>query len=246
MSWNNTNIRWTKKTFNPVTGCTKISAGCLNCYANEAADMKCKGGNAKYANGFDVTMHWELLDEPLRHRKPQLVFVGSMCDIFHEDVTDEFLIALFDVMRRTPQHTYQLLTKRPERMVAFAKTIEWPQNAWAGVSIENNDYVYRADLLREVEGATVRFLSCEPLLSGLPDLDLTGIDQVIVGGESGTGFRTMDVDWARDLRDRCVDAGVAFFFKQWSAIHPKQLGHLLDGTVWSEMPDGRYLEEDVA
>lgn len=245
MSWNDTNIRWTKKTYNPVTGCTKISLGCLHCYANEAADMKCKGGNAKYANGFDVTMHWELLDEPLHHRRSQFVFVGSMCDIFHADVTDEFLIALFDVMRRTPQHTYQLLTKRPERMAEFSKTIEWPMNVWAGTTIEHNDYIGRADFLRMVP-APVRFLSCEPLLGPLPDLDLTGIDWVICGGESGDGWRPMDPNWARALRDRCVEANVAFFFKQWAARMPRRLGYELDGVTWDEMPAAHRREGSAA
>ena len=244
MSFNKTDISWTSKTWNPVTGCTKISLGCYNCFANEQADDFCERGVPKYANGFDLTMHWELLDEPLHHRKPQLVFVGSMCDIFHADVTDEFLVALFDVMRRTPQHTYQLLTKRPERMAEFAKTIEWPKNVWAGTTIEHNDYVNRADFLREIP-APVRFLSCEPLLGPLADLDLTGIDWVICGGESGEGWRPMDSDWARALRDRCVDAKVAFLFKQWAARFPKKLGRELDGVIWDEMPKPAT-DEDAA
>lgn len=228
-------IAWTESTWNPVTGCTKISAGCHNCYAATMAGRLKAMGQDKYANGFEVTVHPDCLDEPRHWTRPQMVFVCSMADLFHDDVRDEFIKSVFAVMAETPQHTYQVLTKRSGRLASLAPELTFAPNIWVGVTIENNDYVHRADDLRQVPAA-VRFISAEPLLGPLADLDLTGIDQVIVGGESGKGWRRMDPDWARDLRDRCVDEGVAFFFKQYAGFQPKKLGRELDGVIWDEMP----------
>lgn len=230
-------ISWTQDTWNPITGCTKCSAGCVNCYAERQIPRLRKNHPHKYDNGFALTVHPDELRRPYRWCKPRLVFVCSMGDVFHEDVPRDFLVDLFNIMRYTTKHTYQVLTKRPDRMVEFAKSITWPMNVWAGVSIERNEYVYRADALRQVP-AQVRFISAEPLLGPLPDLSLLGIEQVIVGGESGPGWRPMEVAWARDLRDRCLDEGVAFHFKQWAGLHPKALGRELDGVIWHEMPLG--------
>jgi protein gp37 len=230
-------ISWTQCTFNPITGCTKCSAGCLNCYAERQIPRLRKNHPHKYGNGFALTLHPGELQRPYRWRKPRLVFVCSMSDVFHEDVPQDFLVDLFKVMRDTPKHTYQVLTKRPERMVEFAKSVAWPMNVWAGTTVERNDYVHRADALRKIP-AQVRFISAEPLLGPLPDLDLSGIEKLIVGGESGPGRRPMEAEWVRELRDRCLDDGVAFHFKQWAGLHPKRLGRELDGVTWDEMPLG--------
>lgn len=232
-----TKINWTRETWNPITGCTKVSAGCQNCYMFKQATRNKAMGHDKYVNEASLTLHPQCLDEPRRWRKPRTVFVCSMADLFHEDVPFEFIRQVFKVMAECGQHTFQVLTKRPERMAEFAQTIEWPSNVWAGTSIEANAYVRRADALRQVP-AQVRFISAEPLLAPLPDLELEGIHWVIVGGESGKGWRPLDPDWARDLRDQCVRGNVAFFFKQYAAFQPKKLGRELDGIVWDEMPRG--------
>jgi protein gp37 len=240
-----TEIAWSKFSWNPVTGCTKISEGCMNCYMFRDAKRLKAMGQKKYVNGTAVTLHPECLDEPKGWKQPQLVFVCSMADLFHHDVPDDFIVKVFAVMRECPQHTFQVLTKRSERMAEFAKTIEWPSNVWAGTTVENNDYVFRADHLRRVP-ADVHFISAEPLLGPLPDLDLTGIDQLIVGGESGSGWRPIEIDWVRDLRDRCLDANVSFFFKQYAGFRPKKLGRELDGRVWDQMPSVDGPNEDAA
>lgn len=229
-----TKISWTKETCNVVSGCTKCGPGCVNCYAERMAIRLQKMHPSKYPNGFDVTLHPEELDKLRRWRKPRLVFMCSMGDLFHKDVPDAFIRQVFSVMAETP-HTYQVLTKRPERMAEFAKTITWPHNVWAGTSIEDNDHVHRAEILRDIP-APVRFISAEPLLSALPALRLDGIDWVIAGGESGPGWRPVEADWIRDLRDRCITAGVPFFFKQWAGFRPSKLGDELDGRVWHQMP----------
>ncbi|PKQ16729.1 MAG: hypothetical protein CVT67_02865 [Actinobacteria bacterium HGW-Actinobacteria-7] len=238
-------IKWTESTWNPATGCTKYSAGCKNCYAERLAKRLRAMGQSKYANGFEVTVHPECLDEPRGWTKPKLIFVCSMADLFHNDVPDEFIKAVFAVMAETPQHTYQVLTKRSDRLAALASELPFTPNIWVGVTVENNDYVYRTDHLREAPAA-VRFISAEPLLGPLPDLDLTGIDQLIVGGESGQGWRPMDPDRVRELRDRCVDERVAFFFKQYPGYQPKKLGRELDGVVWDQMPRELRASEEVA
>lgn len=231
-----TRIDWADSVWNPVTGCTKVSPGCKNCYAQKMAHRLKAMGQRKYIAGFEVMTHHDALTEPLGWKKPQRVFVCSMGDLFHEDVPFEFIAEVFAVAASTPRHTYLVLTKRPERMLEYAKILSWPANVWAGTSVENNDYVHRADLLRQIP-APVRFISAEPLLGPLPDLDLTGIDQLIVGGESGPGWRPMEVEWARELRDRCIDENVSFFFKQYAELHPKALGRELNGRIWDQMPE---------
>ncbi len=228
-------IEWTDATWNPVTGCNKVSPGCKRCYAERLSKRLKATGMAKYRNGFAVTLHPDTLEIPLRWRKPRSIFVNSMSDLFHAEVPDEFIAQVFDVMTRAHWHRYQVLTKRPERVVSLNSTLPWPAQIWQGVSVENADYAHRIDLLRDT-AAAVKFLSLEPLLGPLPDLDLTGIDWVIVGGESGPGARPMQPDWARDIRDQCIDAGVPFHFKQWGGVFKKRNGRELDGRTWDEMP----------
>lgn len=230
-----TKINWTEETWNVSTGCTKVSPGCDHCYAAPMAKRLQAMGQAKYANGFRFTPHPSTLNIPYGWKKPREIFVNSMSDAFHKNMPIGFLKDIFDVMLNTPRHTYQVLTKRSDLMAALSPQLPWPGNVWAGVTIENNPYVHRADHLRQVP-AKVRFLSLEPLLGPLPDLNLDGIHWVIVGGESGPGFRTMDPDWVRDIRDRCVAADIPFFFKQWSGRSPKKLGREIDGRVWSQKP----------
>lgn len=234
-----TKIAWTDESWNVITGCSKVSAGCRNCYAERHVPRLIKSAGHRYYNGFKPTCHEDLLYKPFKWVKPRRVFVSSMGDPFHEDVPFDFLYHVFAVMELSEAHTFQMLTKRPDRMAEFAEDYGfWPDNVWAGVTIEHNDYVGRADVLRSV-AAAVKFISAEPLLGPLTDLDLSGIDQLIVGGESGPKWRPMDVDWARDLRDRCQAEGVAFFFKQYSALRPKTLGKKLDGQVWEQYPKPR-------
>ena len=228
-------IEWTDATWNPVTGCNKISPGCKHCYAERLSKRLKATGMAKYRNGFAVTLHPDTLDIPLRWRKPRSIFVNSMSDLFHPEVPDDFITQVFDVMTRAHWHRYQVLTKRPERVASLNSTLPWPAQIWQGVSVENADYAYRIDLLRDT-AAAVKFLSLEPLLGPLPNLDLAGIDWVIVGGESGPGARPMQPDWARDIRDQCIDAGVPFHFKQWGGVFKKRNGRELDGRTWDEMP----------
>ncbi|WP_345610514.1 DUF5131 family protein [Pseudonocardia adelaidensis] len=237
-------IEWTEVTWNPSTGCDRVSAGCDHCYALTLA-RRLKGmGSAKYQNdgdprtsgpGFGVTVHEETLTAPLRWRDPRVVFVNSMSDLFHARVPTEFVTRVFEVMAATPQHTYQVLTKRAMRLRRLASLLQWPENVWMGVSVENLGVAHRVDELRQVPAA-VRFLSCEPLLGPLDGLDLDGISWVIVGGESGPGARPMDPAWPARLRDMCRAAGVPFFFKQWGGPTPKAGGRLLDGRTWDEMP----------
>jgi protein gp37 len=228
-------IEWTEATWNPVTGCSKVSPGCANCYAET---LSLRYGYSKLpwtpANAEqNVVLHPERLDQPRKWKRPRLIFVNSMSDLFHELVPWDYIDRVFDVMEQCPRHTFQILTKRPERMRAIARVV--PPNVWLGTSIENDRWVKRADFLRETPQA-IRFLSLEPLLGPLPSLDLTGIDWAIVGGESGAGHRPIDPQWVRDIRDRCLEAGVAFFFKQWGGITPKAGGRLLDGRTWDDMP----------
>jgi protein gp37 len=228
-------IEWTDATWNPVTGCTKVSPGCKNCYAERLAVRLRAMGNPRYRNGFAVTLHPDQLTLPLRWRRPKRVFVNSMSDLFHEAVPDEYIRDVFDVMAKADWHTFQILTKRSTRLVALASDLPWPPNVWQGVSVESARYIWRIAGLQMVPAA-VRFLSVEPLLGAIPNLPLEGIDWVIVGGESGGGRRPMAAAWARDIRDQCGDAGVAFFFKQWGGRTPKAGGRLLDGRTWDETP----------
>ena len=231
-------IEWTEATWNPVTGCTKISAGCRNCYAERLAKRLQAMGRRNYANGFQVTTHEAALELPHVWRKPSMVFVNSMSDLFHEEIPTEFVLRVFDVMRRADRHTFQVLTKRPERLLKLDPAIEWPPNVWMGVTVELTDYVFRIENLRRTHAA-VKFLSLEPLLGPVPSLDLHGIDWVIVGGESGVGARPMHESWVTDIRDQCVKAALPFFFKQWGGVNKKKAGRLLDGRTWDEMPATR-------
>jgi protein gp37 len=230
-------IEWTDATWNPVTGCTKVSPGCKNCYAERLAVRLRAMGNPRYRNGFAVTLHPGQLTLPLRWRHPRRVFVNSMSDLFHEAVPDEYIRSIFDVMVEARWHTFQILTKRSARLAALAPELPWPPNVWQGVSVESARYTRRIADLQSVPAA-VRFLSVEPLLGAIPKLPLDGIRWVIVGGESGSGRRPMAAEWARDVRDQCVRAGVAFFFKQWGGRTPKAGGRLLDGRTWDDAPAG--------
>ena len=228
-------IEWTETTWNPVTGCTKVSYGCRNCYAERMAHRLQAMGLDKYRNGFAVTTHADVLAAPLQWRRPRLVFVNSMSDLFHEQIPVDFVQRVFDVMNRAPWHTFQVLTKRPERASALSTRLTWTPNIWLGVSIETQRWLSRLSHLAAT-GARTRFLSLEPLLGPLPDLELRAIDWVIVGGESGPGARPMNADWVRDIRDNCVSHNVPFFFKQWGGVIKKRHGRRLDGRTWDEMP----------
>ncbi len=228
-------IEWTESTWNPVTGCTKISPGCKHCYAERLAKRLKAMGQPNYANGFKVTLHPHTLPAPLKWAKPQMVFVNSMSDLFHDEVPEDFIIKVFQVMRTAGQHRFQVLTKRAERLAGLAPRLPWAANIWQGVTVENADYAYRIDQLRRVK-ASVKFLSLEPLLGPMPRLKLKGIDWVIVGGESGPGARPMAEEWALDLRDQCLAARVPFFFKQWGGTNKKKAGRELAGRLWNQMP----------
>lgn len=231
MSSTHTGIEWTDKTWNPTTGCDKVSPGCLHCYAEALTQRFPKN----FPNGFALTFHPERLEEPLRWRTPSRVFVNSMSDLFHEDVPLDFIRQVFSVIHSTPWHVYQILTKRHERLGDLASKLDFPENIWLGVSVENQNCVDRLESLRTVP-VSVRFISCEPLLGALK-LNLTGIDWVIVGGESGQKHRPMKLEWAEDIRDQCQKSGVAFFFKQVGGRTPKAGGRLLNNKIWDEMPN---------
>ena len=228
-------IEWTEATWNPITGCTKVSPGCRHCYAERMALRLQAMGQPKYANGFKLTLHEHVLELPLSWKQPHIVFVNSMSDLFHEEVPLEFIQRVLDVMRHASWHTFQVLTKRSHRLLALDSEIRWPPNVWVGVSVENEDYAFRIQDLRET-GAQVKFLSLEPLLGPLPHLDLRGIDWVIVGGESGPRARPLREEWVIDIRDQCLAAGVPFFFKQWGGSRRRRAGRLLEGCTWDGMP----------
>lgn len=230
-----TRIEWTEATWNPVTGCHQISPGCAHCYAKTFAERWRGIPGHHYEQGFDLRLWPERLEQPLRWRRPRVIFVNSMSDLFHEGIPEEYIAEVFDVMARASQHTFQVLTKREERLATLAPRLPWPENVWMGVTIENRRFVARADRLREVPAA-VRFISAEPLLGPLDGLDLTGIDWLISGGESGHRHRRVDPVWLRELRDRCQAEGVAYFFKQWGGRTPKAGGRTLDGRTWDDMP----------
>ena len=228
-------IEWTETTWNPVTGCTKISYGCKHCYAERMSKRLQAMGMEKYRRGFEVVVHESVLQEPLKWKNPSLVFVNSMSDLFHKAVPIDFVQSVFEVMNQASQHTFQVLTKRPGRVKQIDARLDWAPNIWLGTSIESERWQDRLDRLKST-GARTKFLSLEPLLGPLPDLDLTGIDWVIVGGESGPGARPMDAEWVREIRDNCVDSNVPFFFKQWGGVFKKRTGRTLDGRTWDEMP----------
>lgn len=228
-------IEWTEASWNPVTGCTKASPGCLNCYAERLAKRLQAMGQPNYRDGFRVALHPSALNAPLRWRRPQRIFVNSMSDLFHEDVPLAFIRRVFAVMAQADWHVFQVLTKRNERLAELAECLPWPDNVWIGASVENGDYVHRIEALRHVPAAT-RFISFEPLLGDVGDVDLRGIHWAIVGGESGPGARPMEPEWALAIRDQCVEQRVPFFFKQWGGVHKKRTGRLLDGRLWDEYP----------
>ncbi|MBP7049582.1 MAG: phage Gp37/Gp68 family protein [Phycisphaerae bacterium] len=231
----NSKIEWTECTWNPVTGCTKISEGCRHCYAERMARRLQAMGQLNYRNGFKLTTHAHMLEVPLHWRQPRMIFVNSMSDLFHEDVPFEFIRKVFAVMEQAPQHHFQVLTKRSERLARLSPKLPWPDNVWMGVTIENSNYTFRIEHLRQTN-ANVKFMSIEPLLEPIPNIDLDGINWVIVGGESGPGARPMRPEWAADIRDQCVAESIPFFFKQWGGINKKAAGRILDDRTWDERP----------
>jgi protein gp37 len=232
---NQSSIEWTEATWNPITGCSKVSAGCKNCYAERLA-LRLQGmGNPRYRNGFKLTLHEDLVDLPKRWRDPRLIFVNSMSDLFHEQVSLEFIRRLFATMRACPHHTFQILTKRSTRLRRLAPRLDWPTNVWMGVSVEDARVLSRVEDLRTVPAA-IRFLSCEPLIGSLSGIDLTGIDWVIVGGESGWGARPMKTEWVLEIFRACRKQKVPFFFKQWGGVRKDLTGRTLRGRTYNEMP----------
>jgi protein gp37 len=228
-------IEWTEATWNPVTGCTKISAGCKNCYAERLALRLQAMGNRRYKNGFHITLHEDVVDLPRSWRTSRTIFVNSMSDLFHKDIPLDFIQRVFATMRDCPQHTFQILTKRSDRVLAVASKIEWPRNVWMGVSVEDSRVLSRIDDLRRVPAET-RFLSCEPLIGSLAGIDLTNIHWVIVGGESGPFARPMKIEWVREIFRACRKADVPFFFKQWGGVRKDLTGRKLGGRTYDEMP----------
>lgn len=229
------NIEWTEATWNPVTGCNKVSQGCKHCYAERMAKRLQAMKNRRYINGFQVTLHHDLIDAPKKWKKPKKIFVNSMSDLFHEDVPLDFIQKIFKTMNETPHHTYQILTKRSKRAAELAPFLNWSSNIWMGVSVENEDVLYRIDDLKTIP-ASIRFLSCEPLIGPLKHLNLEGIHWVIVGGESGPGARPMTPEWVREIRDQCQRQNVAFFFKQWGGVQKYRYGRILDNKIYDEYP----------
>ena len=228
-------IEWTESTWNPLTGCTKISPGCKHCYAERMARRLKAMGQLKYAQGFKLTAHQHVLEQPLQWAKPQMIFVNSMSDLFHQNVPLYFIQKVFDVMRQASWHTFQVLTKRSDRLCQLSQSIDWPTNVWMGVSVENSDYTFRIDHLRQTSAHT-KFLSLEPLLGPLSHINLDSIDWVIVGGESGPGARPMEKKWVIDLKNQCQSADTPFFFKQWGGVRKKRNGRILQGRTWDQMP----------
>ncbi|MCW5933717.1 MAG: phage Gp37/Gp68 family protein [Fimbriimonadia bacterium] len=228
-------IEWTEATWNPVTGCTKVSQGCKNCYAERMAKRLQKMGVLRYTKGFQLTLHEDLLELPKRWKRPTVLFVNSMSDLFHEKVPLEFIQRVFQTMNECPQHIFQVLTKRSQRLHEVAHALQWTPNIWMGVSVENEKVLFRIKELCDVP-AHIRFLSCEPLLGSLCNLPLNGIHWVIVGGESGPRARPMNAEWARDIRDQCRQADVPFFFKQWGGVRKDLSGRILDGKTYDDMP----------
>lgn len=234
MSTNST-IEWTEATWNPTTGCNKISPGCTHCYAERFAERWRGISGHPYEQGFDVKVWQERLSMPLSWKKPRLIFVNSMSDLFHDQIPEEFIKEVFSVMGQANWHQFQLLTKRPKRMLEIARSIKlWPDNVWAGVSVESQAWMWRVEVLKEIPAKT-RFLSCEPLLGSLK-LPLDNLHWIIVGGESGVGARPMRIEWVREIREQCLTAGVPFFFKQWGGVQKKKYGRELDGRTWDEFP----------
>lgn len=228
-------IEWTESTWNPVTGCTKISDGCLNCYAERMSLRLRAMGNKNYMNGFKMTLHRDFLNKPMGWTKSRMIFVNSMSDLFHEDVPTSFIIKVFETMQKSSWHIFQVLTKRAERLAEIAAHLSWPDNIWMGVTVENSNYLHRIDCLRTIP-ARIKFLSFEPLLGPIHDVDLKGIDWVIVGGESGPHARHIDAEWVMSIQDKCHEYAIPFFFKQWGGRNKKKAGRLLKGRIYNEMP----------
>lgn len=229
-------IEWTESTWNPTTGCTKISSGCVNCYAEKMA-MRLKAmGTPKYANGFKLILHEDCLSEPYSWKKPKVIFVNSMSDLFHEDIPFEFIEKVFKVMNENPQHIFQVLTKRAELLLEYSPKLNWTSNIWMGVTVENFEAKRRIDYLRQTTAA-IKFLSCEPLISDLGKLNLENINWVIVGGESGPKSRPMKEDWVLDIFNQCKTIDIPFFFKQWGGVNKKKTGKELQGVIYQEMPE---------
>lgn len=240
------NIEWTEATWNPVTGCTKLSEGCRNCYASALAKRLHAMGNQRYLNGFDVTLHHDLIELPLSWKKPKRIFVNSMSDLFHIDVPSDFIKSVFDTMVKAHWHTFQVLTKRSDRLLELSSELPWPSNVWQGVSLEDKRVIHRINDLRKTP-AKIKFLSIEPLIGPLHNLNLIGIDWVIVGGESGFGARPMNLEWVRSIRDQCIEQNVAFFFKQWGGVQKHRTGRTLDGLIWDQYPDSTVqIQETLA
>lgn len=231
----NSSIEWTEATWNPVTGCTKISPGCKFCYAERMAKRLQAMGKQQYRNAFKLTLQPDSLEIPLKWKRPRVIFVNSMSDLFHRDVPDDFIVRCFEVMGQASQHTFQVLTKRPERTAELAKHLRWASNIWMGTSVETAEYCWRIRELQKVPAA-IRFLSVEPLLGPIPSLPLKGIHWTIVGGESGPSAREMKEEWVLEIKSQCVKKGVPFFFKQWGGKNKKAAGRLLEGRFWDEMP----------
>lgn len=230
-------IEWTESTWNPITGCTKISSGCRFCYAEIMARRLQAMGQPKYADGFKLTIHPDTLDEPYTWKKPRVVFVNSMSDIFHKDVPIEFIQKIFKVINDNPQHVFQVLTKRADVLYKYDSEglLNWSDNLWMGVTVESSKVTKRIDFLRRT-GAHVKFLSCEPLISAIPNMNLSGIDWVITGGESGRTPRPIDKEWVLDIKQQCDNLGVAFYFKQWGGTNKKKSGRMIDGVTYDAMP----------
>lgn len=230
-----TKIEWTEVSWNPVTGCSKISRGCKNCYAERMAFRLQAMGQRRYRNGFKVTLQPDLLDLPDKWRASRVIFVNSMSDLFHDEVPLDYIEAVFKTIRRNPHHTFQILTKRSKRLAELAEELMWPQNLWMGVSVEGGHAARRIDDLRLVP-ARIRFLSCEPLIGPIQNMHLRGIDWVIVGGESGPGARPMNEEWVLDIQRQCAEEQVSFFFKQWGGVRKKKNGRTLNGRIYDELP----------
>ncbi len=230
-----TSIEWTELSWNPVTGCTKISPGCNNCYAERMAIRLQAMGQLNYINGFKLSLHERIIELPLSWKKPRMIFVNSMGDLFHEDVPIDFIKRIFEVMEKSPRHRFQILTKRSQRLLEINSIINWPNNVWMGVSIENDDYAFRLDHLRKT-GAKVKFISFEPLIGPIDRLNISGINWVIVGGESGPKARPIKENWVINIQEQCSVVGVPFFFKQWGGKNRKRNGRTLRGRTWDELP----------
>lgn len=236
-------IEWTESTWNPITGCDKISPGCKYCYAERLAKRLSFMHSKRYKNAFKLTIHDDVIEQPINWKKPRTIFVNSMSDLFHEKVPFDVIKRIFDVMVKAHWHTFQILTKRSERLSELSSLLPWAKNIWMGVSVESQDYTYRIDHLRKVP-ASIRFLSVEPLISEIKRINLRGIDWVIVGGESGPKARPINIEWVRFIRDKCVEQDVPFFFKQWGGTNKKKTGRTLDKRKWNEMPDPKIRYKD--